>query len=126
MKRSWHLLRFHKGYFLLATGLLLLLVLVALFVNDRFIRPTAGDFLVVIFLYVLVRAFSSIRRILVAVGVWVFAILVEALQGLDLIHWLGLQDNPLARVILGTSFDWKDLLAYTCGILVVLLMDRQS
>lgn len=48
-----------KRLFYLITALLLLMteVLIALFVHDRFIRPYAGDILVVLLIYALVRIF---------------------------------------------------------------------
>ena len=59
------MLRFHKGYFLAAVGLLLLEIFIALFVHDRFIRPYAGDFLATIFVYCLLGSFvrASVWRL---------------------------------------------------------------
>jgi hypothetical protein len=52
-----------------------------------------------------------------------FAYLVEALQYFQLINHLGIQHSALARTILGHSFEWMDMLAYTAGIGIVLLVE---
>ncbi|MBP9121222.1 MAG: DUF2809 domain-containing protein, partial [Ignavibacterium sp.] len=36
---------------------------------------------------------------------------------------LGFQRNNLARIIIGTSFDWKDILMYTIGIVTVVIIE---
>ncbi|MEO6289267.1 MAG: DUF2809 domain-containing protein [Ginsengibacter sp.] len=46
--------------------------------------------------------------------------MVDFFQYLNLIKWLGLQNSKFAKVILGTSFEWMDLVAYTvCNVLVI-------
>jgi len=39
---------------------------------------------------------------------------------LDLLGKLGLSQNKLLRIILGATFDWKDILAYFLGAAIVL------
>jgi hypothetical protein len=53
-----------------------------------------------------------------------FAYLVEFLQYLDLIQKLGLQHSKIANLVLGNLFEWIDLLAYTMGIAIVLLIEN--
>ena len=107
--------RFRPRYFLLALLLLLTEVGIALFVHDRLIRPYAGDFLAVILLYCLVRSFLAAPAGAVALGVLVFAYLLETGQRFDLVGHLGLAHAQLARIVLGTSFSWGDMAAYTLG-----------
>jgi len=52
---------FNKTYFALAILLFIVEVFIGMYVKDNFIRPYGGDFLVVILLYFLVRAFFSCR-----------------------------------------------------------------
>ena len=44
---------------------------------------------------------------------------VELLQYLDIDKILGLEKSEIARTVIGTSFAWIDLLAYTVGIIMV-------
>lgn len=115
---------FKKRYLLLALFLLLVEILIALFVRDRFLRPYGGDFLVVIFLYCLGRGLLDKPPAWMAVAVLLFAFLIEFSQYLGLVSWLGLEDNTLARVVLGNKFSWEDLVAYTLGCLTAYGLDR--
>ncbi len=112
--------RFFNAYGLLAAGLLGVEVLIAQCVHDRIIRPYAGDFLVVIFLYCLVQ--SAGRRPVgpPLVGVLLFSYLVEIGQYFHLVAQLGLGHSRVARLVLGSAFSWADMLAYTLGALLVL------
>ena len=109
-------LHFHKNYFLLALSLLLIEILIASFVHDAFIRPYVGDFLVVILIYCFIKSFLNTPVVATAVFVLLFACAIETAQYFDLAGLLGLQHSRIAKVILGSSFEWKDVLAYTCGI----------
>lgn len=91
-------------------------VCIALFINDRFIRPYLGDVLVVILIYCFVRMFFSFGHFQVATGVLLFSYAVELAQYIDIVNLLGLQHNRIARIVIGTSFSVFDLFAYTAGI----------
>src|SRR5215218_4586143 len=118
------MLRFHKTYFLLAVALFLIEVLIAAFAHDRFVRPYVGDFLVVIFLYCLLQSFLNISCTKAALGVLLFSYVIEISQYFHLIRHLGLQHSRLAHLILGSGFEWIDLIAYTLGIALVLWVER--
>ncbi|RYZ45543.1 MAG: DUF2809 domain-containing protein [Chitinophagaceae bacterium] len=111
-------------YFILTLILFTVELLIALFVNDSFVRPYGGDYLVVILLYCFVRSFFKIAVSRAAAVVLLIAFLVEIFQGLQGIRLLGWQNNRLAKTVLGTSFEWTDLLAYVLGIVTVLLMEK--
>ncbi len=117
------MLRFHKVYFILAVLLFLIEVAIALFVRDRFVRPYVGDVLVVILIYCFVCSFVKIPLWLGAVGVLLFAYTVELLQYFNFVQILGLQDSRLANVVLGNSFAWMDIVAYTVGIIIVVWVE---
>jgi hypothetical protein len=94
-------------------------VFIALYVHDDFVRPWVGDVLVVVLLYCFVRAVTRLNVLSAALAVWVFACLIETLQYLQIIRILGLEGNVLARTIIGTTFSWSDIVAYTLGIVLV-------
>jgi hypothetical protein len=120
------ILTFRKTYFVWALVLFIVEVFIALYVRDAIIRPYVGDFLVVIMVYCFIRAFIKARPGAVAVFTLLFAYLVEFLQYANLLEALGLQDDRLARIILGSSFEWIDMLAYTLGVLTIWLIDRKA
>lgn len=119
------MLKFSLKYFLLALALFIVEVLIALYVHDAFIRPYVGDYLVVIFIYCVVRSVYQAPVKHVAAGVLIFSYLIEIGQYFQLVNLLGLQHNRAARIIIGTSFAWSDMLAYTLGILTVILVDKK-
>ena len=115
---------FNLRYFFLALALFVVEILIALYVHDHIIRPYIGDYLVVMLIYCAVKAVvpGSVKK--VALGVLLFACLIEALQYLNLVHRLGLQENKLARIVLGSSFEWMDILTYVLGIATVLVLEQ--
>ena len=115
---------YRRHYFIIAALLFLIEVLIAVYVNDRIIRPYVGNFIVVIFLYCLVRAFLNAAVLKVALGVLLFAYLVELLQYFDFIETIGLRSSKLANVVLGNHFEWIDIVAYTLGIVLVILVEK--
>ncbi len=115
---------FNKNYFIAAMLLFIVLVVIAVFVKDKFIRPTVGDFLVVIFIYCFLKSFLNASPLRVGIYVLLFAFAVEIGQYFDLVKLLGLEHSKLARVIIGTRFVWRDLVAYTLGILAVLGFEK--
>ena len=112
------------NYLILALLLLVVLIMIALFVNDKIIRPIGGDFLVVIFLYCLLKGFVNTSALKIAASVLIFAIAVEVSQYFGLIDLLGLSDRTIAKLILGHAFSWWDILAYTGGIIAAFWLDR--
>jgi len=112
--------RFHKAYFLLAILLFIIEVCIARYFHGSFIRNYGGDFLVVIFLYCFIKSFLNFPVLLTAGWVLFFAYAVEISQYFHLINLLGLQNSMTAKLILGTTFSFTDLLLYTLGILLVI------
>lgn len=116
---------FNKIYFFIFLILLATEVLIAVNLESGFIRHTFGDFLIVILLYCFVKTFVQIKPIYLAVGVLAFSFFVEFLQLFNFLIVLGLEQNSLAKLILGSTFHLSDLFAYTLGILTILIIDLQ-
>jgi hypothetical protein len=118
--------RFHKGYFGLTAGLFLIEVLIAMYVHDDFIRPYFGDFLVVILMYFFIRTFANLDVKLTVVAVLLLSYLIEVLQYLNFVEWIGLGNSELARTLIGTSFEWIDIVAYSAGSMAILWFERMK
>ena len=56
--------------------------------------------------------------------VLVFSFGIEIAQYFNMVEKLGLQHSKIARVVLGNSFAWMDLLAYVLGILAVISIEK--
>ncbi len=117
-------LRFNRNYFALTIILFVIEVYIAIFVNDAFVRPFLGDVIVVWFVYYFIRSFIAIKPIYIAVFTLLFSFAVEIGQYFKLIEILGLQEYKWARIVIGTSFSWWDLLCYVVGFGFLFLMDK--
>lgn len=118
-------MKFNKFYFILFITLFLVECLIALYVNDNIIRPYFGDLLVVIMVYCFVKAFFHISPVRAAFGCLAFAYLVEFSQYMNLAARLGLQHSKLAVTVMGYAFSWVDMLAYTLGAIIVIIIEKQ-
>lgn len=118
------IVKFNKGYFGLAAALFFLEVGIALFIHDNFIRPYFGDTLVVVLIYCFLKSFLKTPVIPTATAVLLFSYTIEVLQYFDLIGFLRLENNRLAKCVLGNSFEWVDFVAYTVGILLIILVEK--
>lgn len=117
-------MKFYQKHFLTFIFLLLLEIIIAQ--TSGFIRHTFGDFLVVILLFYLVKAFFNFSNKTIGIIVLIFAYAVEFLQLTPLLEFLGLENNRLAVIIFGATFSFVDLVAYTLGIITVLLLEKFS
>ena len=115
---------FRRGYFLATILLLCIEVLIALFVRDRFIRPYVGDVLVVMLIYCFVRSFLTISTPVAVLLVLLFASGVELLQYLHIVERMGMQHNALLSTVIGTSFSWADIIAYTVGCFFIWIVEK--
>lgn len=118
------MLTFNKKYFILTILLLITEVLIALYVHDNFIRPYIGDLLVVILMYCFCKFFLKIPTIPLAISVLIFAYIVEMLQYINIVKWLGWGNSKLANIVIGNAFSWQDILCYTIGIAIVFWCEK--
>ena len=100
------------GYLFAFFVLLAIEICIALFVRDDFLRPYVGDMLVTVLLCCLCRVVFP--KFSPAVPLFLFAAAVEGLQWLRITEKLGLQGTALG-IMLGSTFDWKDILCYAAG-----------
>ncbi|QIH39767.1 DUF2809 domain-containing protein [Flavobacterium sp. Sr18] len=115
--------QFSRNYFILTILLFLTEITIAMYVHDEFIRPYFGDFLVVILLYCFVKSFVKVSVLVAASLVLVFSFAIEIAQYFNMVEKLGFQHSKIARIVLGNSFAWMDLLAYALGILTIISIE---
>lgn len=120
-----NILKFNRSYFVIAILLFVIELLIALYVHDQIIRPYFGDFLVVILIYCFIKSFLDSANLVTAIGVLIFSFLLEISQYFNIVNLLGLGHSNLARTVIGTSFEWIDLIAYTLGIVFVIYIENQ-
>src|SRR4030095_2841547 len=115
---------FRPGFLVVGFILFVTEVLIALYVRDGIIRPYIGDFLVVIMIYCFVRAFIKASPWKIGIAVLLFAYTIETLQYFKVVDRLGLTDHPIIKTVIGYGFEWLDIVAYTLGIMLVLILER--
>ena len=118
-------MQLNKRYILITFILFLIEVCIAAFVKDSFIRPFLGDVLVVLLIFSFLRIFYRGEVKMLITGVLIFSFIIEILQYFQFATILGLENNKIAKIILGSTFDWLDLLAYIIGALVCFPLDKK-
>lgn len=118
------MITFNKNYFGFAVLIFCVEIMIALFVNDTFVRPYLGDVLVVILIYCFLKSFLKLPVLVASLLVLAFSFAIEFLQFLNIVEKLGLENSKIARTVIGTSFSWMDLLAYIVGIAIVLIVEK--
>ena len=93
-------------------------VFIALYVRDSFVRA-----LVVVLVYSFVRIFIPTGVPRLPFYVFLFACFVEVLQYFQLVETLGITNRAL-RIILGSTFDWKDIVCYGVGCIFIFLFEQ--
>lgn len=108
-------------YIVLTIILLAIEVLIALFVQDHFIRPYVGDVLVIMVLYTFVRIFAPEGIKALPLYLFGFAALVELAQYFRIVERLGLENNRFFSVLIGSVFDVKDIVCYAVGAVLIIV-----
>lgn len=119
-------MKLNLKYLLLFVLFFIIEVLIAKYIHDSFIRPYLGDVLVVILIYFFVRSFLKKAEKSLPIYIFIFAVVVELLQFLNIVSALGLEDNKLARIVIGTTFDFRDIACYFVGTLILLMFQNKN
>lgn len=117
--------RFHFSYFVILISLLLVEVLIAVFLHDDFIRPFVGDFLSSIVVFYFIKSFFNLDNFRAAMISLLFSYFIEALQFVHFLQFSGLKKYKIIAIMLGNSFSWGDMLAYTLGVWAVYLIQKR-
>jgi hypothetical protein len=113
----------NSKYILLTLLLLIIEITIAVFVHDQFIRPFFGDFLAIILVYCGLRIFKQniLKTALMSLFIAYF---IEILQYFKFIEITGLIKFKMLAVVIGNSFSWLDMLAYSLGFVFIVLIEN--
>lgn len=106
-------------YAIVTFCLIVIEVLIAIFIHDKFIRPYIGDVIVVVVIYTFIRIFIPEKCHLLPLWVFIFAAGVEVLQLFHIVDLLGLGSIRFFRILLGSVFDLHDILCYAVGCMLL-------
>jgi hypothetical protein len=99
-------------------------LIIAFYIKQEFIRYTFGDYLAVMLIYCFIKSFTSIKPFIAAIITLVIAFIVEFLQLIDVLSMLNIQQNTFTKLVFGTTFSIEDLVAYTLGVLTIILIEN--
>jgi hypothetical protein len=119
-------MKINKKYMISFFILFIIEALIALFVHDNFIRPYIGDILVIILMYTFIRGVIDKKIKILPIYLFLFALFVEVMQYFKVIELLNLENNKVASIIMGTSFDIKDILCYFIGSMILIIYENIS
>lgn len=103
--------------------ILLIEVIIALFIHDKFIRPYIGDILVVICLYLFLKSIFPEKPKYLSLFVFLFAVGVEILQYFNIMKVIS-GGNKYMNIILGATFDIKDIMCYLIGFIIIIIVEK--
>lgn len=116
--------RFSMKYFLIFIFLFVAEVIIALFIDDNFIRPYLGDVFVMFLMYAFIKSFIGLPTKRLPYYLFGFALIVEILQLFDLVSLLNVENNPIISIVLGSVFDMKDIFCYLLGMLLLVVYEQ--
>ena len=114
--------KFNKNYFIFF--LALIIIETGVLYTKGFIRHTLGDFLIVITLYYLVMSFIKTYFLRAAIFVLMLSFVIEFIQLTSFLSYFHLENSTIAKTIFGNTFSYQDLIAYTLGVGLVILIER--
>lgn len=108
----------------------LLLFLITIFIEifilyskNSFIRGYLGDVLFIFVLYFFINIFLAEKLKFLSIYIFLLCTFVEFLQYIDIIKILGLENITFLKILIGTTFDFKDIICYFIGGLILLIYD---
>ena len=101
-------------YILLFLILLTVEFCIAVYIHDDFIRPYVGDVLVTILLCCLFRSIFPEKLPRLPLYVLLFCIFVEIFQLFHIVERFEIKSG-IIHLLLGSTFDWKDIICYAIG-----------
>ncbi|RZI65005.1 MAG: DUF2809 domain-containing protein [Variovorax sp.] len=116
--------RFDARAFAIALGLFILLVLLATFgARAGWLRGFFGDVLAVMWLYFVFKTVMAVRPQPLAMAAFGVGCALELGQYLARLGQWQIA-NPVLRIVIGSTPDWFDVLAYAIGAAAVVAIER--
>jgi hypothetical protein len=116
-----------RNIYLIISSITLLigLSLVIFFSDLQNLRGYFGDFLIVIFLFCCLKSvFIRLNSIVSGIFILSFSIFIEILQYFEISKYFD-NSNIIFQIIIGSTFDFLDILMYLSGTLVIVIIDKK-
>ncbi len=96
---------------------------IALFIKDKFIRPYVGDILVIPLLCSFFRIIAPQKPRFLGLYTVLLGVIAEIMQLCRLDEMLGVEGTAIG-IILGSTFDIKDIICYIIGGALFFILDE--
>ncbi|WP_298114973.1 DUF2809 domain-containing protein [Flavobacterium sp.] len=113
-------------FLIISCCILIIEILIAIYAKDDFIRPIFGDYLASILVFYLLATFLKTDLNKIAILSLLISYMIEFLQYINILELLHLDKIKFLNILLGNSFSWTDMIAYTLGILTILLIHNPN
>ena len=110
-------------HFVVFLIILIIEIVIAKYEFHSFIRGFIGDVLVIPLIYHFIRSCWDISPKILVISILIFAFGIEIIQLLELANVLGIE-SKIIKIIIGTTFDPWDLIAYGFGAYCIILTER--
>ncbi|WP_421276967.1 DUF2809 domain-containing protein [Aeromonas veronii] len=94
---------------------------IGFYAEGAFWRGFLGDVMIVILLFSFFNVMVIQPAWRGAIAALILSFVAETFQYFHLVDFLGIE-NKFIRVVVGTHFDWLDIIAYTLGFFICLVM----
>ena len=112
-------------YIVSFTANLIVMFLIVFYGVGWFWRGILSDVFIVVLIFSFIKILTPASTLKVSLSVLAFCYLIEIGQYFNLVDFLGVK-NKAIRVLIGAHFDWLDLIAYTVGFFICLLVGMKS
>ncbi|MCL7763663.1 DUF2809 domain-containing protein [Polaribacter sp. Z014] len=117
------MIQFNLKYFTYFSILFITEILIAKY-SSGFLRHTIGDYLAVMLVYTFIKAILKISLEKAILVTFAMSFLIEFLQLSDLQNNFPAAYSKMLKIIMGTSFSIGDLVAYTFGVITILIIEK--
>lgn len=121
------LYRFRLSFLYIALSCLFFVVcvLIVLYARELWtVRWWIWDVVIILLLYVIIKSIIEVPPIVLISIIVILAIVIEVLQYFQLVQIMWLESNSLARLIIGSVFDFQDILSYLVGGGLCVLLEK--
>ena len=108
-------------YLILFIIFIIIEFLIAIYLKKGFIRENIGDILVVPCIYTFLKTLFLNKYRYLDLYVLIFAIIIEILQLFNITTLIA-NNNKVINIVLGGTFDFKDIICYIIGYLIMVIV----
>lgn len=105
---------------------LLCVLIVVSFSHKPVVRGFLGDSIVIVLIFYFIKGIHDFNSFKLMLFTLLLSFIVEFMQFLHIAEVLGLENNMLFRLVFGSVFDVMDLVAYTIGACLSLIIDAAT